>query len=119
MGGSGIGGRREEGRWRTRRQALLKLLGLVGVLQDEGVEVLRASDLELGLRGSGVLLDPGGCTAMKERGEEKGFMSENESILLGVGEGGKANARCPFPLISADHGSLSTYSSRPCAGRSR
>ena len=40
---------RWEGFVRTRRQALPKLLGLVGVLQDEGVEVLRASDLELGL----------------------------------------------------------------------
>lgn len=50
-------------RWglRTGREALSKLLGLVGVLQDEGVQVSRASDLELGLRGLGVLLDPGGC----------------------------------------------------------
>lgn len=46
---------------RTRGQALLQLLSLVGVLQDEGVEVLRASDLELGLRRLLVLLDPGGC----------------------------------------------------------
>lgn len=45
---------------RTRRKALPELLGFVGVLQDECVEVLRASDLELRLRGLGVLLDPGG-----------------------------------------------------------
>ena len=61
----GSGNRRREKR--TRRQALPKLLGLVGVLQDEGVEVLRASDLELGLRGPGVLLDPGGCMTKKFR----------------------------------------------------
>lgn len=45
---------------RTGRQALSKLLGLVVVLQDEGVEVLRASDLELRLGRLGGLLDPGG-----------------------------------------------------------
>lgn len=35
---------------RTRRQALLELLGLVGVLEHEGVQVALAPDLELGLR---------------------------------------------------------------------
>ena len=65
----GSGNRRREKR--TRRQALPKLLGLVGVLQDEGVEVLRASDLELGLRGPGVLLDPGGCMTKKSSVLEK------------------------------------------------
>ncbi len=50
---------------RTRRQTLLKLLGLVGVLEDEGVEVAVAADLELGLRRVAnllVLLYPRGCT---------------------------------------------------------
>lgn len=45
---------------RTRRKRLLKLLGLVGVLEDESVEVALASDLELDLVGGAVALDPGG-----------------------------------------------------------
>ena len=48
------------GVYRTRRKRLLELLGLLRVLEDEGVELLRASDLELGLGGLGALLDPGG-----------------------------------------------------------
>jgi hypothetical protein len=36
--------------WRTGRKRLLELLGLVGVLKDEGVEVSAAADLELDLR---------------------------------------------------------------------
>lgn len=46
---------------RTRGKRLLELLNLVGVLKDKGVELLRASDLELGLVRLLVLLDPGGC----------------------------------------------------------
>lgn len=42
-------------------EALLELLGLVGVLKNQGVEVLLASDLELDVVGLLVLLDPGGC----------------------------------------------------------
>lgn len=47
---------------RTRWQALLELLSLLGVVDDEGVEVARAADLELGLgRASlGCLLDARG-----------------------------------------------------------
>lgn len=45
---------------RTRGQALLELVGLVGVLQDKGVEGAVAADLELGLLGLAVALDPGG-----------------------------------------------------------
>ena len=45
---------------RTRRQALLQLLGLVRVLEDKGVQVALAADLELDLLRVGVLLDPGG-----------------------------------------------------------
>lgn len=47
-------------RFRTRRQALLQLLGLLGVLHDQGVQVALAADLELDLLRLGVLLDPGG-----------------------------------------------------------
>lgn len=45
---------------RTRRQALLQLVGLVGILQDEGVQETVAADLELGLVGLTALLDAGG-----------------------------------------------------------
>jgi hypothetical protein len=45
---------------RTRRQALLQLVGLVGILQDEGVQEAVAADLELGLVGRAAALDPGG-----------------------------------------------------------
>ena len=40
-------------------KGLLKLLGLVGVLEDEGVDVAAASDLELDVVGLLVLLDTG------------------------------------------------------------
>jgi hypothetical protein len=56
----GKAGYRGEGR-RTGGKALLQLLGLVRVLQDKGVQVPLAADLELDLLGVGVLLDPGGC----------------------------------------------------------
>lgn len=44
---------------RTRGERLLELVGLVGVLEDKGVEVGGAADLELGLLGLAVLLDTG------------------------------------------------------------
>lgn len=40
---------------------MLELLSLLGILEGQGVEVLRASDLELDQRGLLALLDPGGC----------------------------------------------------------
>lgn len=46
---------------RTGRKALLKLVGLVGVLEDEGVEVLLAADLELNGLSLLVLLDASSC----------------------------------------------------------
>lgn len=52
------------GNWRverrTRGQGLLELIGLVGVLQDEGVDETLAADLELNLLGLAVALDPSG-----------------------------------------------------------
>ena len=45
----------------TWRERLPQLLGLVGVLEDEGVEVGLAADLELGLAGDTVLLDARSC----------------------------------------------------------
>lgn len=53
MGGSGVR--------RTRGKGLLELVGLVGVLQGEGVQEALAADLELDLLGLAVALDPGGC----------------------------------------------------------
>ena len=46
---------------RTRGKALLELVGLVGVLENKGVQEALAADLELDLLGLAVLLDPGGC----------------------------------------------------------
>ena len=46
---------------RTRGQTLLELLGLVGVLKDEGVDVGGASDLELDVVDLLVLLYAGSC----------------------------------------------------------
>lgn len=43
----------------TGRQALLELLGLLGVLQDKSVKVSLAADLELDLGVLRVLLDSG------------------------------------------------------------
>jgi len=57
---SGILPRAERRGFHTRGQAGLELLGLVGVGEDEGVEVPLAADLELDLLAGLVLLDPGG-----------------------------------------------------------
>ena len=46
----------------TGRKGLLELGGLFGVLEDKGVEVLLAADLELDVLALGVLLDAGSCT---------------------------------------------------------
>jgi hypothetical protein len=56
-------------RIRTRRQALLQLLSLLRVLDDQSVKVTLAADLELDLGGLGVLLDPGGYIMEKSRSE--------------------------------------------------
>lgn len=48
----------------TRGKRLLQLLGLVLVLEDEGVQVTVAADLELDLLGGG-LLDTGSCCFQK------------------------------------------------------
>lgn len=59
MGPAGWVGRVREG-VRTRGKRLLELLGLVGVLEDEGVDVPRAADLELDVVDLLVLLDARG-----------------------------------------------------------
>ena len=61
---------------RTRRQTLLQLIGLVGVLEDKGVEEAVASDLELDVVGLCAALYPAGC----ER--EKGVMSVRVLLSL-------------------------------------
>lgn len=67
---------------KTRRQALLELLSLVGVLKNEGVYVLRASDLELDVVDLLVLLYAGraGILAPADLDE-----------LLDIGDFGRAN----------------------------
>jgi len=45
-------------RRRTRRQRLLELIRLLGVLQNQGVQILLAPDLELALASLLVLLNP-------------------------------------------------------------
>jgi hypothetical protein len=61
----------------TRREGLLQLLGLVIVLEHQGVEVLLASDLELDVVGLLVLLDPRGCNYVS-RGNS--FFSSLDSL---------------------------------------
>ena len=51
---------------RTGGKALLELVGLLRVLQDQSVEVSLAADLELDLLSALVLLDPGGCAKKRE-----------------------------------------------------
>ncbi len=46
----------------TGRKGLLELLGLVGILEDQSVQVLLAADLELDVLGLLVLLDARGCS---------------------------------------------------------
>lgn len=60
-------GRVRKREYRTGRQRLLELLGLLGILQGQGVQVLRASDLELDQRALLVLLDPGGYRGSLDR----------------------------------------------------
>lgn len=55
----------ERGSSRTRRERLLELLGLLGVLDNQGVQVARASDLELGQVGGLALLDARGYNVQK------------------------------------------------------
>lgn len=50
-----------EGGCRTRGEALLELLGLLRILEDKGVQVPLAADLELDLLGALVLLNARGC----------------------------------------------------------
>jgi hypothetical protein len=83
----GVGGRFAH----TRGKRLLELLGLVLILEDEGVEVTVAADLELDLLGGG-LLDTGSCCP---------------KISLGV----------HFCVCRAPEGK--THRKRPCGGRSR
>lgn len=54
------------GEWRTRRKALLELLGLLGILEDKGVDVPGASDLELDVVDLLVLLYAGGCNTVSQ-----------------------------------------------------
>ena len=82
---------------RTRRKGSLELLSLLGVLENKGVQVLLAPDLELDLLGGLVLLDPGGCRL-------KATLLEFRSV---------------FAMVFLGQALSQTYRKRPCAGRSR
>ena len=56
---------REGNHPRTWWQTLLQLIGLVGILQDEGVDETVAADLELDLLGLAVTLDARGWREKK------------------------------------------------------
>lgn len=106
------GGNRDRGA-HTRRKGLLKLLGLVVVLEHQGVEVLLASDLELDVVGLLVLLDPRGC-------KESELVIQVPYFLHLV-----ASFSNIVEIIFLLRGGLSagcienTYTKRPCDGRSR
>lgn len=90
----------------TRRQALLQLLGLVIVLQHQGVEVLLASDLELDVVGLLVLLDPRGCSHVSRHNS---FLP---SLILSLES--RLALRGALRLAASN-----TYRKRPSDGRSR
>jgi hypothetical protein len=81
---------RREGRGRTGGKALLQLLSLVGVLENEGVQVAGASDLELGQGGLLALL----------------YARRYNSIVSKI-------------QIANVMSRLATYTLRPCGGRSQ
>jgi len=83
----------------TGRQALLELLGLVGVLEHKGIQEPLAADLELDLLGLRVLLDPGSCKRRRKRNHQ--------------------NLRHPQESVMSTFGAYVTYKKRPSAGRSR
>lgn len=83
----------------TGRQALLELLGLVGVFKHKGIQEPLAADLELDLLGLRVLLDPGSCKRRRKRNRQ--------------------NLRCLQELVMSIFGAYVTYKKRPSAGRSR
>lgn len=88
--------------WRTWGKALLELLGLVGVLEDKCVDVLRAADLELDVVDLLVLLYAGGCDTVSSSSR---FRFKIPSAALS-------------PLLKTPHRHLLSPSSAP-AGNAR
>ena len=102
---------------RTRRQALLQLVGLVGVLQDEGVDEALAADLELDLLVVAVALDAGSCTLRRRTvsllgwGHSRvGASSQTSSPELQPGSPSPRSR----PAVTGK-----TYRRHPCGGRSQ
>lgn len=96
--------------WHTRRQGLLQLLGLVIVLQHQGVKVLLASDLELDVVGLLVLLDPRGCIQVSRHNSFFPSLILLSILVEDLSPPGRRGSR-----IAA----LNTYRKRPSDGRSR
>lgn len=112
---------------RTGREGLLELLGLVAVLEDKGVELAAAADLELDLL-IGVLLHARSCKTPFNQSNVHNWTSNSSNPNLSV------HARClgnsqdqRFHLISCSFSNLhrpsfsraKTYRKHPCGGRSR
>ena len=72
----------------TRRQRLLELLGLLGVLQDQGVQVRLAPDLELDLVRLLVLLDPRRCFIELYRSDKRAHSSVLAAPCCSLGRRG-------------------------------
>jgi len=88
---------------RTGREALLELLGLLGVLEHQGVQVLLAADLELDVADLLVLLDARGCETLV-------FMAPVVSPHAVDGRGSFARKRTGGVLPTADLDELSQVS---------
>jgi len=87
----------------TRGQGLLQLLGLVGILEHQGVQVLLAADLELDVADLLVLLDARGCETLV-------FMAPVVSPHAVDGRGSFARKRTGGVLPTADLDELSQVS---------
>lgn len=94
----------------TRRKRLLELLGLLGVLEDESVQVARAADLELGLLGGAALLYPGRCDFLPVSAcfFYLCFVPQSSDLFLpsvfpgGGGGGGSARTGCILAAADLD-----------------
>jgi hypothetical protein len=91
---------------RTRGKRLLELLGLVGVLEDEGVDVPRAADLELDVVDLLVLLDARGCHSLVLALPLNGIVSQRSSAARVPSVRNQGPEVCPriltFPPLSSE-----------------
>lgn len=100
---------------RTRGKRLLELLGLVGVLQNQGVDEALASDLELDVAGLLVLLYACSCKTCQQLFLCGVSLKQSSKCLAVLPRSGA------FASDRRDCGraSWSTYTWHPCACRSR